>query len=990
MRCSYYRSLGNYGFRLSRTNSNEGIGEIAFTAGRFNIDLKTFVFKIKEAYFYTTTANSSVYSTPTRCNDIHESDLGKRKRGRTATIQKERRVNGYDRDSFLYMQEEEEEEEDVLLPDKADFNASHIFILFENELDHLIHTIKTIYGKGILGEGAFFNGELDPKHGDYLNIVKSEAPTLYALINTLLSSPIGYKRNIENQEKQDRAILSIVDTFVSGRTNARSYLPFQDPQSLLRMLSGSSKLHMDMNAANIGGRSSTKMHEVAKSMPKVYERGLTFWLNTPPPEGKVYVYGIIADNYNPSQPCMMGEKNTIMIATLSFLVFRITVPKEAVEGEVDLEYQIDKAALREKINSYRRDDNRFYLNNDTIEVDRVEGFSCPHIKQFKVIEPQLGQSSSYEDLWRLLYDQMCHDTLNCEHSFVVAVTDPEPQMAINHIISQFPGRMERMKGLIPFFGLFHLVFHYARGVIIDNHNILLLLRFLVPLFRNHNDSTGINITAEAVKRLRSLLPSPRLKNESSELLAEREEERREEEGDEKEEEKEEEEVLVDVEEAVIGGDMGDIGDIEDIDAHIYGICARDGYDYRRLIDFLAFCTEHSTKWGVTDKYRKLCIFANQPKVCLMVLRILKQSIGEGIVGENSRLAASFFAIKEECDLVLETIDALFEGNSALLFQRMPAIFAKIGFDNHPRLMKAYLPLIHQLEVLKERHSDLFKHLAQNVLLMNDAFIEHHNSRMASILHQKQLSIDLIQRAAVQGAMRADINDILYKRRVGEGELKREFLCLPKPEIVYKATAIVNRLLRLFPDVDDGEDDDGNDNKPKNDKKERRRRAKKGPLKPNSFSCGYNVMVSSIDDLVDNITLDMVVTSEIRVELDRYIKRTLIEAMKGLPKEKQIQARKGTPKSAYINILAGELLARDLHLDIEGLNENIRAITGVDLVLKKVYIPKNPGKTKLRDILRENVCTGPRSTRSIHMMGTRDDIGSENDSEFEDDDDENGV
>ena len=94
-------------------------------------------------------------------------------------------------------------------------------------------------------------------------------------------------------------------------------------------------------------------------------------------------------------------------------------------------------------------------------------------------------------------------------------------------------------------------------------------------------------------------------------------------------------------------------------------------------------------------------------------------------------------------------------------------------------MKAYLPFIHQVEVLKERHGDLFKHLAQNVLFMNGAFIEHHNSRMASIIHQKQLSIDVIQRAAVQGAMRADINDILYKRRVGEGELSRELLCPPK-------------------------------------------------------------------------------------------------------------------------------------------------------------------------------------------------------------------
>lgn len=38
-----------------------------------------------------------------------------------------------------------------------------------------------------------------------------------------------------------------------------------------------------------------------------------------------------------------------------------------------------------------------------------------------------------------------------------------------------------------------------------------------------------------------------------------------------------------------------IDDIEDIDAHILGICARDGYDYRRLMDILVFCMEHSTK-----------------------------------------------------------------------------------------------------------------------------------------------------------------------------------------------------------------------------------------------------------------------------------------------------------------------------------------------------------------------------------------------------------
>ena len=51
--------------------------------------------------------------------------------------------------------------------------------------------------------------------------------------------------------------------------------------------------------------------------------------------GRVFIYDVIADNYNPSQPYMMGEKNTIMIATLAFLVFRIEVPKEAVESDVN-------------------------------------------------------------------------------------------------------------------------------------------------------------------------------------------------------------------------------------------------------------------------------------------------------------------------------------------------------------------------------------------------------------------------------------------------------------------------------------------------------------------------------------------------------------------------------------------------------------------------------------------------------------------------------
>ena len=973
-----YKTLELHGFHVGCADHNGGRSEIRFNASHFNLEKQVFFNLMKKLQ------NSQPSTPPKHLSSNYVPTTtpikGNRRKLRLAIHEKcpemlQERTRSKKRNED--MEEEEEEKDQSFLTLKEREAVSIVLEIVKREMGSLTNAIKKCFGRDLFGESTFFHGEFNPKHGNYDSIIETAAPSLKSILSVAMASPKEHIRTTLNQSKVDRSLKCAVDILINSRTQGQSYLPHLDPQSLVRTLAGSSNYITDLQSHQGMGRCSGTMRKVKNKLPEVYGDHIKGWLQMHPKPGKVFVYGVIADNYNPSHFVFMDEKSTFMVATLSFLIFRIEVNETATSGEIKLNLQLEKRKLKERIDAFVQEDDVYYLKNSDMDILDSENFQLPHFRQFKVLEPQPGHSSSYEDIWELVYVQVCRDVLDCGRAFVVAVTDPEPQMAINHYISQHPDLMLDKQGLIPFFGLFHLVFHYSKGVLIDHYNFLLLQRFLVPLFSNHKCKTYKNIVRSAIGYITQSLPAGAKRRRGIAILNEDlvvapvdpALDLVEEGGVEAAEEEEEEEEDMGAEFGIMIDDDAedvDVGEglpIGEVRGYVEGIIQRDRYSLQNLMRFLAYASENGTSTGVVENYRKLCLFAKRPKVDIMALRLVSRAIGRVGHGLETRLGQAFVGIKQECDLVLDVISDLFEGRSNLLFQRLPAIFAKISYDNHPKLMRAYLPFLHQLEVIRETRPELLEALAQNVLVMNDAFIEHLNSMLSSILSNKVLDVGMIQKAAVQAAMRTQIAEQLFHKPSNDGELKKEFCRDVKLEMVNKAHDIIIELLRRSSTYEDAADDGDDGNSGEKEPKRRRNGREKGHLKPDVFYLGYKQLKTSVDLLDDPSTPEMVETSGLRAALSRYILKTLREAAMELIQGTEITLSRRPQRVDYVNVIALKLYEMNLHTSIDDIEKNVFALTKVELCKIKSYIPKRPGSTKNRDILRENIMEGKRITRS---------------------------
>jgi len=209
-------------------------------------------------------------------------------------------------------------------------------------------------------------------------------------------------------------------------------------------------------------------------------------------------------------------------------------------------------------------------------------------------------------------------------------------------------------------------------------------------------------------------------------------------------------------------------------------------------------TTHQKANGLTGDQRKLFKFADDPKKGIRILRDL-WNIGKELKNEGVLPAAAagdggdevnpglvaLQQIMELIDMIVTSFDDLFTSfNATTLFQNLPKMLAKLGCDNHPFLLSAYLPFVSQLIHWKETNPNIIRFIAHNLHSLHDSFIENMNSLGARTMENiGNLSQEEAYKAFEMISIKWDIQQQLGTSTSSTPELIKEYQQDSKPDLI---------------------------------------------------------------------------------------------------------------------------------------------------------------------------------------------------------------
>ena len=196
-----------------------------------------------------------------------------------------------------------------------------------------------------------------------------------------------------------------------------------------------------------------------------------------------------------------------------------------------------------------------------------------------------------------------------------------------------------------------------------------------------------------------------------------------------------------------------------------------------IISLIFHVTSYQITWGWKTTGRNLFTFQDDPKKGIALLRAFSYCFDQ-INGDlpDDPVFASLLRIKDEVDTILLPLDQLFgeAPNASLFFKSLPKMISKIAFDNHPTLIRSYLPFLSLLHHWLENHPQIISFISFNIHHMNDALIEHFNSiiyRKAS--HNTELTFDNVAQAVASTPQRWNLEKQLGKKMDGRSEVFKE-------------------------------------------------------------------------------------------------------------------------------------------------------------------------------------------------------------------------
>ena len=421
---------------------------------------------------------------------------------------------------------------------------------------------------------------------------------------------------------------------------------------------------------------------------------------------------VMMDNWNPSQWLRFLVEKYRRITSLNTICKQLPIPFNLDMTKYFLrEFQYMK--MRMLFLNLGKDFRCTLLHGFDLSINQ----NVPGLKDF-AIHPLIEDTSSREEHNLDHKVKVLEGEMKVEERVAINVEDPEPGRLTFKFIDQLPKKRVEWRYLIPMIGLFHLRNHLVKGVLLDPQIWALLTSAVIPHYEKKAKDDVKNMIDLMFKKMKKLS----VKEEKTKLKWIKLKLRGTTDMDDAEENA-----------GISSSFWPNDDDLEDPPDELMA--------HLMQIHLCKMVTTHQKTNGLTGDQRKPFKFANDPKKGIRILRDLWNigkelkddgilpAVGDGHGGdeENPGLVA-LQQIMELIDMIVTSFDDLFTSfNATTLFQNLPKMLSKLGCDNHPFLLSAYLPFVSQLIHWKETNPNIIRFIAHNLHSLHDSFIENMNS-----------------------------------------------------------------------------------------------------------------------------------------------------------------------------------------------------------------------------------------------------------------------
>ena len=274
------------------------------------------------------------------------------------------------------------------------------------------------------------------------------------------------------------------------------------------------------------------------------------------------------------------------------------------------------------------------------------------------------------------------------------------------------------------------------------------------------------------------------------------------------------------------------------------------------------------KRGLVDKIRKLFTFHEDPQKNMRMLCTISEVWREMEVevDETNPLIVALEKCVEEINLLIQPLNQLFDPinpSASLFFSKLPSMIAKIAYDNHPSLLRGYLPFLQFLDRWRVVNPGIVEFIAYNIHYMNDVHIENFNSIIRSrTAGGTKLTFELLKEEVASAMYRRDLESQLEMKKKRGSELKNEF----HPQVDSENKIFLQEKLRRLVERMKGQS---------------KWISHLGPLYPDKVRIGMEVISNYVNNMDEPNLLNSVILDQTIKNLERYNQKSLQELFHSL-------------------------------------------------------------------------------------------------------------
>jgi len=308
--------------------------------------------------------------------------------------------------------------------------------------------------------------------------------------------------------------------------------------------------------------------------------------------------------------------------------------------------------------------------------------------------------------------------------------------------------------------------------------------------------------------------------------------------------------------------------------------------------------------GHCTSSRKQFDFYLDPQVNMGLFQQVYKQLNLLDLDSDGPLISFLRSMREEVKLIIQPLQDLFDSDhpsANRFFVNLPKIITKIAFDNHPNLMRGYLPFLQLLNKWQKEDPAILQFISWNIHTLNDQHIENFNAIIKSRTSNNQhLTLSILTREVACAGYRKKVEEELETGGKGKNQLRTEFEGkFPKSEEPNLRESLQD-LLQLYRAVDQNIDH-------------------LGPIFPDKFAIGSEKIKHQVANMNFGETYWRKELSNVIPEMEEYIEsgmmgawNTILEAENakieeleklGAEMEDEEEEKIEIPKEPFVRLIA---------------------------------------------------------------------------------------